>query len=243
MPEDKKLEFLKREEIKTMAKDIARLREEEAKKEREKITTLKTEEGARTEKEKIERIRKATEVEELKPGELEEAEKKIEETQKTEKEKAKEAEERIIEEIRKEAELKKTEELRKAAELKRVGEEAKEKEAFKKMEEIKMRLLEEKKRKEELNLSSQANADNKDKKTCLSKNFCQSKGDKLYNLKKSQLINQKEKQESKKINSFFYFNKKLTKTKLFEVRPPSIEVGPQTIQLPGSNPGNFLKLS
>ncbi|KPJ71240.1 hypothetical protein AMJ50_02855 [Parcubacteria bacterium DG_74_3] len=46
MPEkskDEKLEFLKREEIRTMQKDIARLRESEAQKERERIAALKSE--------------------------------------------------------------------------------------------------------------------------------------------------------------------------------------------------------
>ena len=37
-------EFLKRKEIRTMRKDIARLREIEAQKEKERITTLKLEE-------------------------------------------------------------------------------------------------------------------------------------------------------------------------------------------------------
>lgn len=68
--ENKKLELLKREEIKTMAKDIARLREEEAKKEREKIVTLKTEEEAKIEKEKLERKKLMEELK--KEGELKE---------------------------------------------------------------------------------------------------------------------------------------------------------------------------
>ncbi len=38
------LEFLKREEVRTMAKDIAQLREEETKKERERIAKIKIEE-------------------------------------------------------------------------------------------------------------------------------------------------------------------------------------------------------
>ena len=42
--EKEKLEFLKREEIRTMQKDIAKLREIEAQKERERIAILKTEE-------------------------------------------------------------------------------------------------------------------------------------------------------------------------------------------------------
>ncbi|MFC1663521.1 hypothetical protein ACFL0A_00080 [Patescibacteria group bacterium] len=72
---EEKLEFLKREEIKTMQKDIAKLREKEAKKEKKRISDLKTEEEAIIEKEKIERIkREAEEREKLK----EELEKKIE---------------------------------------------------------------------------------------------------------------------------------------------------------------------
>ncbi|MBI4123102.1 MAG: hypothetical protein HY458_01920 [Parcubacteria group bacterium] len=44
MPEEPKeqLEFLRREDIRTMAKDMARLREEESKKERERIIQLQT---------------------------------------------------------------------------------------------------------------------------------------------------------------------------------------------------------
>ena len=42
-PPDEKLEFLKREEVRTMAKDIARIREGEAKKERERIANFKRE--------------------------------------------------------------------------------------------------------------------------------------------------------------------------------------------------------
>ena len=44
MPEEEKLEFLKREEIQTMAKDLAKLREVEAQKERERIAALKIKE-------------------------------------------------------------------------------------------------------------------------------------------------------------------------------------------------------
>ncbi|MCH8244418.1 hypothetical protein IIB97_00840 [Patescibacteria group bacterium] len=40
---DEKLEFLKREEVRTMAKDIAKIREEEAKKERGRISNFKKE--------------------------------------------------------------------------------------------------------------------------------------------------------------------------------------------------------
>ena len=42
---EEKLEFLKREEIKTMQKDIAALREVEAQKERERIAVIKTDAG------------------------------------------------------------------------------------------------------------------------------------------------------------------------------------------------------
>lgn len=42
-PTDEKLEFLKREEVRTMAKDIAKIREEEAKKERGRISNFKKE--------------------------------------------------------------------------------------------------------------------------------------------------------------------------------------------------------
>ena len=42
-PADEKLEFLKREEVRTMAKDIAKIREKEAKKEQERIANFKKE--------------------------------------------------------------------------------------------------------------------------------------------------------------------------------------------------------
>jgi len=55
-PSEEKLEFFKREEIKTMEKDLFLLREEEAKKERERIAGLKTEEiKKRVEEKKEER--------------------------------------------------------------------------------------------------------------------------------------------------------------------------------------------
>ena len=44
VPEEEKLEFLKREEIRTMQKDVIRLREGEAQTERERITELKPQE-------------------------------------------------------------------------------------------------------------------------------------------------------------------------------------------------------
>ncbi|MDI6591553.1 MAG: hypothetical protein QME61_01240 [Patescibacteria group bacterium] len=67
MPEEieEKKEFLKREEIKTMAKDIARLREAEAQKERERIAALKIEEEKKEEREKIEKKRKEEEKREI----------------------------------------------------------------------------------------------------------------------------------------------------------------------------------
>jgi len=49
-----KLEFLKREEIRTMERDLSELREAEAKKERERIAGLRTDKGVRIEKEKKE---------------------------------------------------------------------------------------------------------------------------------------------------------------------------------------------
>lgn len=60
-PKEEKLEFLKREEVRTMAKDLARLREQEAKKERERIAKLKTEKEARLERERLEKLRKEAE--------------------------------------------------------------------------------------------------------------------------------------------------------------------------------------
>ncbi len=61
-PKEEKLEFLKRKEIKTMQKDIARLREKEAQKERERITALKTTEEIREREERLEKLRRDEEV-------------------------------------------------------------------------------------------------------------------------------------------------------------------------------------
>lgn len=85
-PKEEKLEFLKREEIKTMAKDLARLREEEARKERERIIRLKTEQEARRERERLERIRKEAEERKRAEEERKRAEmlKRIEEERKKE---------------------------------------------------------------------------------------------------------------------------------------------------------------
>jgi len=52
-PTEEKLEFLKRIEVRTMAKDIAKLREEEAKKERERIEALQKEKPQASEKQKL----------------------------------------------------------------------------------------------------------------------------------------------------------------------------------------------
>lgn len=79
-PEEKseKKEFLLREEIRTMKKDITKLQEAEAQKERERIAALKTEEEAKKEREKTERVRRKAEerrknVEEKVRGKKEEA--------------------------------------------------------------------------------------------------------------------------------------------------------------------------
>ena len=65
---EKKLVFLKREEIRTMAKDLARLQEEEAIKEKEKISKLKFEEKLKKETSQREEIIKT-----MIPGEKTEA--------------------------------------------------------------------------------------------------------------------------------------------------------------------------
>ena len=55
--EDKKLDYLKREEVRTMGKDLTRLREKEAEIEREKIANLRTEEYLKLEQERTEQAR------------------------------------------------------------------------------------------------------------------------------------------------------------------------------------------
>lgn len=133
MPEEpkEKKELLAREEVRTMEKDIARLREEEAQRERERITKLKTEEEAQRERERMER--KKREVEEREKAAKEarekmeaqkatqaqkeagEREKREEERKRQEEIKKTEREKKIIEEIRKIAEkIKKEEEKGKA---------------------------------------------------------------------------------------------------------------------------------
>ena len=64
MPEEieEKKEFLKREEIRTMAKDLSRLREAEAQKEREKIASLKTAEEIKRKGERLEKLGREEEV-------------------------------------------------------------------------------------------------------------------------------------------------------------------------------------
>ena len=59
---EKKLEFLKRGEIRTMRKDIAHLREIEAQKERERIAGLKTAEEIRERGERLEKLKREEEV-------------------------------------------------------------------------------------------------------------------------------------------------------------------------------------
>lgn len=94
MPEEieEKKEFLRREEIKTMTKDVSKLREAEAQKERERMAVLKTEEEARKERE---RVRK--EAEERKK--IEEAKRKAEEARKKEEILKKVEEEKPAEEV------------------------------------------------------------------------------------------------------------------------------------------------
>jgi hypothetical protein len=75
MPEEnqkneEKLEFLKRGEIRTMRKDIAHLREIEAQKERERITTLKTTEEIRERRERLEKLKKGEETKKRKTERL-----------------------------------------------------------------------------------------------------------------------------------------------------------------------------
>ena len=57
-PEQKR-EYLERGEVRTMAKDIARLREEEAKKEQQRIAQLKAQQNAQREKDAVAKIRSA----------------------------------------------------------------------------------------------------------------------------------------------------------------------------------------
>lgn len=60
-PPSEKKELLRREEVRTMQKDLARLQEEEALKERERLSKIKTEEELKKERERIERLKKEEE--------------------------------------------------------------------------------------------------------------------------------------------------------------------------------------
>lgn len=60
-PLPEKREFLRREEVKTMQKDLMRLQEEEALKERERLSKIKTEEELKKERERIARLKKEEE--------------------------------------------------------------------------------------------------------------------------------------------------------------------------------------
>jgi hypothetical protein len=90
MPEenDKKMEYLKRGEVKTMEKDLSRLREAEAQRERERIARLRVEEEKKQEKERLEIARR--EAEEKRKIE-EEARKRMEEVRKLREQREKEA--------------------------------------------------------------------------------------------------------------------------------------------------------
>ncbi|MBA7626863.1 hypothetical protein ES703_34321 [subsurface metagenome] len=61
MPEekDKKLEYLQREEVRTMQKDVAKLREAGAQKERQRVSELKTAQESQKERERQEKARQA----------------------------------------------------------------------------------------------------------------------------------------------------------------------------------------
>ena len=85
---DKKMQYLERGEIKTMEKDISRLREEESKKERERIAKLKAEEEEKREKERLARAER--EAAERRKAE-EEIQKRKEEIKQMKEEKQKEA--------------------------------------------------------------------------------------------------------------------------------------------------------
>jgi len=69
-PKEEKLELLKREEIRTMQKDISRLREIEAQKERERVVGLKTTEETREREERLEKLRREEEARKRKAEKL-----------------------------------------------------------------------------------------------------------------------------------------------------------------------------
>jgi len=91
MPEekDKKLEYLQREEVKTMEKDVAKLREAGAQKERQRVSELKTTQEAQKEKERQEKARQAAQDREKAEKE---AQRKTEELKVLKKEKEEKAE-------------------------------------------------------------------------------------------------------------------------------------------------------
>jgi len=132
--EEKKLEFLKREEIRTMQRDIARLREAEAHKARERVAGLKTGEEEKAEKGKVERVKR--EARERKK--MEEERKRKEEELKGKKEEA-----------RKEEEKKRKELLGKLARAKEEEEERKTAEEIKMRAKKRVQLKEDEKRREE----------------------------------------------------------------------------------------------
>jgi len=113
MPEekDKKLEYLQREEVKTMEKDVAKLREAGAQEERQRVSELKTTQEAQKERERQEKARQAAQErekaekeaqrkrEELK-GMKEEREKKAEITEKEEVEREEVGAEKMKEALR-----------------------------------------------------------------------------------------------------------------------------------------------
>lgn len=93
---EEKKELLERHEVRTMAKDIARLREAEAQKEKEKISKFKSEKESKIERERMERIKKEAEAKERS---LEEARKKAEGQEK----KGELEDEKVVQKIRKQA--------------------------------------------------------------------------------------------------------------------------------------------
>lgn len=131
-------QFLKKREIRTMQKDITRLREEEVKGEREKIIGLRTDEE--TKRRALEEVKREKEEKEkaeflLKLKKMEEAEGKVEEAESTrrrEMEKTKVAE--LLEQARK-----REEEIKKRVSLEKEGEKREREEEFLKRREGELR--------------------------------------------------------------------------------------------------------
>jgi len=128
---DEKLEFLKREEIRTMGKDVAKLREEEARKEQGRVTKLSTAEKEKQEREKAERIRK--EMEERKSGE-EKIQREREETARLQTEEEAKKEKELAERVRREAEIARQKEEEVKGERERIARLKADEEARKKQE-------------------------------------------------------------------------------------------------------------